>query len=319
MALSPDGATVFITGVSRDAAAHADYVTVAYRAATGAPLWTRFYNGPGTGFDAAASVAVSPSGTTVFITGTSSRSGKGASRNLDYATVAYRAATGARLWVSRYNGPGNSSDEATSVTASPSGRTVFVTGSSVHSGGPSGNHDWATVAYRAATGARLWTRRYNGPGKGEDSASAVAAGPGGRTVFVTGTSFGGAASDDDWATIAYSAATGAQRWARRHNGPVSSEDGASALALSPDGTTVYVTGTSLLDDRENRDRPSEYVTIAYRAATGTRLWARHYRNNSTDQAGAVAVAVSPAGAVFVTGSSTNAHGDFDYATIAYSR
>jgi hypothetical protein len=79
---------------------------------------------------------------------------------------------------------------------------------------------------------------------------------------------------------------------------------------------VYVTGNSWLADRENRTAPTEYVTIAYRTATGARLWARHYHNVGQDSA--VAVAVSPAGTVFVTGSSTNAHGDFEYATIAYS-
>ena len=43
-----------------------------------------FYDGHGTGFDAAASVAVSPSGgTKVFVTGTSNRSNKGAFSNLD--------------------------------------------------------------------------------------------------------------------------------------------------------------------------------------------------------------------------------------------
>ena len=303
MAVSPDGTTVFVTGEG-SRSKNGDYATVAYRAATGARLWTAFYNGHGTGFDAAASVAVSPSGTKVFVTGTSNRSNKGAFSNLDYATVAYRAATGARLWASRYNGPGNSRDEATSVTASPSGRTVFVTGNA------------ATVAYRAATGARLWLRRYNGPGNSVESAVAVVAGPGGRTVFVTGNS-AGVSSNLDWATIAYSAATGARRWVKRHDGPVSSNDYASALAISPDGKTVYVTGNSWLADRENRTAPTEYVTIAYRTATGARLWARHYHNVAFGQDGAASVAVSPAGTVFVTGSSVSANGDRDYATIAY--
>ena len=77
---------------------------------------------------------------------------------------------------------------------------------------------------------------------------------------------------------------------------------------------------SSTDNPQDRTAPSEYVTIAYRAATGARLWARHYQNGSADQAGAAAVAVSPAGLVFVTGTSQqdNFFGDRDYATIAYS-
>jgi len=193
---------------------------------------------------------------------------------------------------------------------------VFVTGSS--NLGHQGNPDYATVAYRAATGAQLWVSRYNGPGNRADSAATVVPSPDGRTVFVTGTSTG-VHSHEDWATVAYRAATGARLWVSRHDGPVHSEDGAASLAVSPDGSTVVVTRKSWLSDPSDRTAPTEYVTIAYGAATGARQWARHYQNFSADQAGAVAVAVSPDGRVFVTGTSqrNDSEGDGDYATIAY--
>ena len=35
--------------------------------------------------------------------------------------------------------------------------------------------DYATVAYDAATGGRLWARRYNGPGNGRDWAVSTGA------------------------------------------------------------------------------------------------------------------------------------------------
>ena len=58
-----------------------------------------------------------------------------------------------------------------------------------------------------APGAQLWVRLYNGPGNSFDAASSVAARPGGATVYVTGTSYGGAATGNDYATVAYTAAT----------------------------------------------------------------------------------------------------------------
>jgi hypothetical protein len=65
--------------------------------------------------------------------------------------------------------------------------------------------DYVTIGYSSGTGARLWARRYHGPvkGFGEDGAAAVAVGPGGGRVFVTGSSFANSTSYD-YATIAYS-------------------------------------------------------------------------------------------------------------------
>ncbi len=82
------------------------------------------------------------------------------------------AVSGAKLWVQRYNGPGNGTDAASSVAVSPAGGTVFVTGQSEGATPGSGLSDYLTVAYNAATGAQLWTARYDGPGT--DQAAAVA-------------------------------------------------------------------------------------------------------------------------------------------------
>jgi hypothetical protein len=153
------------------------------------------YNGPANGDDGAGSVAVSPGGTRVFVTGDSHGAGSGQ----DYATVAYRAATGARLWVARYNGPANGLDGASRVAVSPGGTRVFVTGDSQ---GARSGQDYATVAYSAATGARLWAQRYNGPGNSLDGATSLAVSPRGTRVFVTGISLG-RATGFDYATVAY--------------------------------------------------------------------------------------------------------------------
>jgi hypothetical protein len=116
------------------------FATVAYNAATGATLWAKRYNGPGNGDDAASSLAVSPSGKAVYVTGSSTSATPGT----DYATVAYNAATGAAQWVRRYNGPANSTDAAWAMAVSPSTGAVFVTGISY---GSNGNGDYLTVAY----------------------------------------------------------------------------------------------------------------------------------------------------------------------------
>src|SRR6266478_5455730 len=79
------------------------------------------------------------------------------------------AQPGMALWTNRYDGPGNGEDKAIAVAVNGSGN-VIVTGSSY--GGASSN-DYATIKYSGA-GVALWTNRYNGPGKGDDQATALA-------------------------------------------------------------------------------------------------------------------------------------------------
>ena len=298
--VSPGGDTVFVTGISVGAGSGPDYATVAYSASTGAQLWASRYNGPGNGPElmfpgGSQNAAVSRDGATVYVTGASKGTGPGS----DYATVAYNAATGKQLWVSRYHGPAGGGGSA--VAVSPGGGTVFVTGGSEGAGpGP----DYGTVAYNAATGKQLWVSRYNGPGNRDDASGSVAVSPDGATVFVTGTSTGTAATGEDYATIAYNAATGARLWLQRYNGPASRDDNAWAMAMSPGGGRVYVTGHDPAD--------GSGATVAYSTSTGAQLWVTRYTGYS-----ATAVAVSPDGAtVFVAGYS-HGPGQPGYVTVAY--
>src|SRR5262245_27089245 len=119
------------------------------------------------------------------------------------------AAPGVRQWVSRYNSTGNGNDDAKSVAVSPGGDLVFVTGSS----GAASNLDIVTAAYDAATGARVWLARYTAPGSRSEFGRSVAVSPGGATVFVTGDD-----ANSNYHTVAYAAATGAQRWAAQYAG-----------------------------------------------------------------------------------------------------
>ena len=181
--------------------------------------------------------------------------------SLDYGTVAYNAATGATVWTRRYTGiMPESVNEATSVAVSPDGSQVFVTGFSTGTATSEVELDWATVAYAAATGARLWASRYAGPGD-YNLTSALGVSPDGSEVFVTGygvTTPGG--STTDYETAAFRASTGGRLWAASYTGGGDTNQAAS-LAVSPDGPTVFVTGLSA-----NPNNHADYATIAYGAA-----------------------------------------------------
>jgi DNA-binding beta-propeller fold protein YncE len=250
IAAGPSG-KVFVTGSSQGKFEFGDYATIAYNDSTGATLWVARYNGPGNNADNPHWIATSPDGSKVFVTGDSA----GLRRDDGYATVAYDASTGARLWVNRYFGPNNSGDRSSSLVSSADGSTVFVTGwSSRHNS----NFDFITVAYEAATGRTLWLERYDNPDTGDDYAVSVAVSNDGSKVFVTGSSTG-AAQMPDYTTVAYQASTGTLLWVKHYNDQENGNEGASSLAVSPDGSRVFVTGR-----RFGRGR-YDYVTLAYAA------------------------------------------------------
>ena len=189
-AMVVDGSNnVIVTGYSDGGASTYDYATIKY-SSTGIPLWTNRYNGPANGDDEAVAVAVDNSGN-VIVTGYSVGNGS----SYDYATILYSSA-GVPLWTNRYNGPGNGNDYTKSLAVDGSGNVV-VTGYSF--GGPSTN-DYATIKYSSA-GVPLWTNRYDGAGKGDDQATAVAV-DGVGNVIVTGYSTG-SVGDYDFGTVKY--------------------------------------------------------------------------------------------------------------------
>ena len=88
---------------------------------------------------------------------------------------------------------------------------------------------------------------------------------------------------------------GAQLWVQRYNGPANGDDRATAVAVSPAGGRVFVTGS--------RDAPNgrpNYATVAYNAATGAQQWVNMYNGPANRSDLPESMAVSPRGdTVFV--------------------
>jgi hypothetical protein len=305
IAVSGDGGAVYVTGESVGMNGDA-YATVAYVAATGATLWTKRYHG-GAGPDFATAIGTSDDGSAVFVTGTSHVLTPGGVDLPDFATIAYDATDGETLWISRWDG--GYADGAAGLAVDPGGTKVFVTG---YSSRRNGLTDYATVAYGATSGSKVWTKRYTGLTKySDDSPRDIAVDPDGRTVFVTGNS-GGAGRDVDYATVAYRSSTGKRSWAVRYDGASNRDDFGRSVAVSPHGARVFVTGES-----RGPTGSVDYATVGYDVSRGSQIWVRGYNGPSGHHDRALSVAASPAGgAVFVTGESEGSTG-YDFATIAY--
>jgi uncharacterized delta-60 repeat protein len=208
----------------------------------------------------------------------------------------------AERWVRRYNGPGNSDDYASAIAVDAVGN-IYVTGQSWGSGS---DWDYATIKYRA-DGTEQWVRRYNGPGNGQDYASAVAVDAAGN-VYVTGSSMS-SGNYYDYATVKYGP-DGSEQWVRRYDGPGNSADWAHAIAVDRAGD-VYVTGQS-----DGSGSNGDYATIKY-GADGSEQWVRRYNGPGNGGDSAEAIAVDADGDVYVIGGSEGSGSSYDYATIKY--
>jgi uncharacterized delta-60 repeat protein len=289
---------VYVTGASIGTTyPNSDYATIKYNSA-GQQQWVARYNGPGNYIDEATAIAVDTS-SNVYVTGRSFGSGG----NFDYATIKYNSA-GHQQWIARYDGPGNSNDEATGIVVDVSG-SVYVTGKSTGSGGDS---DYATIKYNSA-GQQQWVARYDGSGHGDDYATAIAIDNSGN-VYVTGTSYD-SNTIYDYATIKYDSA-GQQQWAALYNGPGNIDDEATAISVDDSGN-VYVTGWSL-----GENLYYDYATVKYNSA-GQEQWVARYNGPGNEDDRANAIAHDSSGNAYVTGWSSGLD-DFryNYVTIKYS-
>ena len=241
-------------------------------------------------------------------------------------TLKYDAATGAQQWVLAADAQAIAWD-GTGLVVGTSGsvRKLNAAGTQLWSRAITGNvvalvvdaaanvyatgQDWNGTSFDYgtsrldATGALLWSRRYNGAGNNSDEPRDIGVdGAGG--VYVTGRSYNG--SNWDAATVKYNATTGAQQWAAVYNG--TNNDEARALAVDPGGD-VYVAGVTVTA------AGSDFLTIRY-TTTGAVDWDELYNTGGSSLDEACAIILDTSGprvfGVSMVGSS------LDFRTVRYN-
>jgi DNA-binding beta-propeller fold protein YncE len=282
LAVSPDGTTVYVAGTGGRGGAHLGFALIAYAASTGKRRWLRTYATMKPAI--AESVAVSPDGKSVYVTGSDGSA----------LTVAYQA-TGRLQWAARYQNPLGGSSEGLQVVAAPAGSAVYVVGKAQNR---SGQLDIATFAYCAATGEALWSGRHSARAGGLPCQIAVT--PDGRSVIVTGTRNNGMTGG--YLVASYNATTGRTQWAGQASASPDAPSIPAGLVIDPGGDAVFVASTQFR---------AGYDIAAYSVASGAVLWTSSYAAHSRVYS-PVAIALNGDGTrLFVTGD------DHGMTTVAY--
>ncbi|MGH2753177.1 MAG: PQQ-binding-like beta-propeller repeat protein [Actinomycetota bacterium] len=264
------------------------------------------------------SIAVSRDGDLVLVSGSWRTDQVAADGHL--TTIAFDADDGDIVWTANYDGPGNGTDNARDLVVSPDGRTVYIAG--ISAGRDNSDLDYAVVAYDVGSGRELWVTRWDGIGKGNsDSPFAIDVNSRGDMLYLTGWSYGEGEFNNDYGTIAVDISgddAGRIVWSARYDGVgVRAPDLASALTVSPDDKTVFVTGMS--DDVEGGP-PFEvnygFATVAYDALSGAQLWESRKQWPESRFNAPNALTVDPSGRrLVVTGQA--GLGELDFGTVAY--
>jgi len=258
LALSADGSRLYVTGQSSAPSCGAnctDIATVAYDSSTGAQLWVSRYDS-GYTYDYASAITLTDGGNEVVVAG---RSGcKVNSQILSCpAVLAYDSGSGSLLWkyVQRIQRvPSIDVDVATN----PVDGSIYIVGST-----PDGSRQDLLAVALSAGGSLLWSVTYKGNGSARGIAVRVSMD--GTEVLAAGNTWprtGGTS----YAIIAFAASDGSQIWSGTYQGSYGSS-GIDGLALDASNGIAFVTGNSSESSSYN-----PITTIAYRTATGDRLW-----------------------------------------------
>lgn len=158
-----------------------------------------------------------------------------------------------------------------------------------------------------------WITRYNGTGCSPNDTAVAGAVDNLGNMYVTGKS-PGPGSGIDYATVKYSP-DGSELWIRRYNGPGNLDDAPVAIGIDA-SNNVYVFGIS----HGGAPTEEDYLLLKY-DPSGNLMWERRYdgpgdESYSPDDS-PIAMVVDAAGNVLVTGYSTGAGSEYDYATLKY--
>jgi len=252
----------------------------------------------GTGNDIGESIVISPDGKSLYVTGYESSDPAGGAA--DIFVMKMDVSTGKIIWKNQYGGI--KADVGFSIAVSPLGDYLYVTG--YENSDPTGGYlDIFVMKVNASTGIIKWKNQHGGVSG--DAGFSIAVSPLGNYLYVIGRENSDSIRNYDIFIMKMSSSIGQVLWENSY-GSMGDDEGYS-IAVSPDGSLLYVTGHDDSDTNEDTINLGAYHDDVFvmkidasTAQLGRVLWKKYYGGTSNDFG--KSIAVSPAGNyIYVTG------------------
>jgi outer membrane protein assembly factor BamB len=240
-------------------------VVMALDSATGTVLWEQTFIPQGMAAAEVRALRVGDDGN-LYVSGNSTLPTEESS-NYRMWVASLDAATGLFDWITPPTNGEAASNTVFEEMALASDR-VFLVGVSFRE--DDGATESSLLAFDRSSGEAQWSASYRGGTRLADYPHGVVATPDGGRAFVFVTSNAGDGIFQ-LATVAFDGDTGEELWASRYGGPDVNAQG-SDIAMSPDGSSVAVTGYLSEDLQASNSLDYQQVTMLYDAATGAMRW-----------------------------------------------
>lgn len=295
---------IYVGGFLKNTGASYDIILAKYNA-NGDTIWTRKYDYTLVGgSDKAFQLAIDGQGN-VFLTGRSD-SDPSVNSNTDAITLKYNS-VGTLLWVQRYNGISNGSDQTRQIKVSAAGN-VFVAGRTFNGA----DNDVLVIKY-SNSGVQQWIKTYDGGGSDEVISMDI---DNLENVVVTGFTQTNVSSDTNILVLKYNS-SGIQQWFQSIDGSGNGKDLGNSIATDLTGN-VFVAGT-VDNDNQNATLNNDIMILKY-DPLGNQLWNIIYDNGSNLDDAAEEIKLDALGDLYVTGRSDSISDlgqNYDYITLKY--